>query len=423
MPGRRAAADASVVPRHARASHRNLTTKILKYVGMVMAVVLVSSVSLAAITTWQLQTNIKTETIAGDESAIADIGKIRGGFNILLVGSDECSENCEGYGVRGSRLNDVTMLLHVAEDQQSAVAVSIPRDLVVPIPACPMEDGSGDYAAMSAQPINTTLSYGGLSCTVLTVQEMSGLKIQFAGLITFQGVIALSNAVGGVPVCITGDLDDEHTGLHLRKGTNVLQGKEALQFLRTRHGVGDGSDLTRISSQQVFMSSLVRTLKSNDTLGDPSKVYSLAVAATKNMTLSKNFADLNTLISIALALKDIPLKKINFVQYPSTTGVGGIYEGKVAPLEEQAAQLWKLIKNDVNFSLTSQGDGRGSVADPADTSSPKPTKTEEATEEPTEEPTGEPSDTPTETATSAAPPTTVDIPGQNAAAKTCSVTN
>jgi anionic cell wall polymer biosynthesis LytR-Cps2A-Psr (LCP) family protein len=73
-------------------------------------------------------------------------------------------------------------------------------------------------------------------------------------------------------------------------GTYELRGVDALAFLRSREGVGDGSDLTRISSQQVYLSALVRKLKSEDTLGDPKKVYDLAKAALSKMQLSTSLA-------------------------------------------------------------------------------------------------------------------------------------
>ena len=125
-----------------------------------------------------------------------------------------------------------------------------------------------------------------------------------------------------------------YTGINLPEaGTYNLQGWSALAFLRSRHGVGDGSDLTRISSQQVYLSSLVRTLKSSDTLSDYKKLYNLADAAITNMQLSNSLADVPTMVSIALALKDIPLERVQFVQYPGGTGGTGVYAGKVQPNE------------------------------------------------------------------------------------------
>jgi LCP family protein required for cell wall assembly len=285
--------------------------------------------------------------------------------------------------------------------------VSIPRDLVVRIPSCPRADGSGrSYSAMSGRPINETLSYGGLACTVLTVEQLTGLDIQFAGLITFNGVIGMAEAVGGVEVCLSGPIKDKYVGLDLPAGYNELSGWRALAFLRSRHGVGDGSDLTRISSQQVYLSSLVRTLKSAETLSDPFKVYGIAQAATSNMELSRNFANTDTLVSIALALKDIPLENVTFVQYPGTTGVGGIYLGKVAPVQSRADELFALIKSDTKFNLEAAGDGRGSELDP-------------------NAPVAEPDPAPSG---SAAPPP-VDVPvlsglrGQTAADYTCTIAN
>ena len=78
-------------------------------------------------------------------------------------------------------------------------------------------------------------------------------------------------------------IDDDDTGLHLDAGTHTLSGIDALAFLRTRHGVGDGSDLGRISNQQTFLASLMRTVQSSGTLDDPVKLYSIAKAVSSNM--------------------------------------------------------------------------------------------------------------------------------------------
>ena len=388
----------STIARHGRLAHARGWPTVLKIVAAAVAVVLVASASVVAIVTAQVADEIETVSLAGQESGEAPaIGAIEGGFNILIVGSDVCEDGSGCAGRGSAELNDVTMLLHVSEDQTNAVAVSIPRDMVVPIPSCPMADGSGDYSAMTAQPINVSLSYGGLPCTVLTVEALTGLDIQYAGLIKFSGVVAMSNAIGGVPVCVSGPIDDKYSGLVLPEaGTYTLSGEQALAFLRSRHGVGDGSDLTRISSQQVFLSSLLRTIKSSDTLGDPVKVYNLARAATSSMLLSDNFAQLDTLASIALALKDIPLDRFSFVQYPSTTGGTGVYAGKVQPIEAEASALFAKILADEPFSLPAGGDGEGAQADP----NAVPEATDGATAAPLEE---------------------LDLRGQTAADSTCSI--
>ncbi|HEY4224559.1 MAG TPA: LCP family protein [Pseudolysinimonas sp.] len=407
----------SSVARHGRLKKSAAWKTVLGLVGGTLAVALVAGASVAGIAAWQLQSNIKTVTIQADtKGPPPNIASFKGGFNILLVGSDtRVGQDGIGAGPDdGGDLNDVTMLMHVAQDQQSATVVSIPRDMVVPIPKC--ADGGG----AAGLPINTTLSYGGLSCTVLTVQNLTGLTIQFAGLITFTGVAAMSDAVGGVDVCVSSAISDPYTGTFLSAGTHTLQGLAALEFLRSRHGVGDGSDLGRIGSQQVFLSALVRKIKSNDTLTDFSKLYAIAEAATQHITLSQNFTRLDTLVSVALVLKKIPLENIVFVQYPGRTGGTGIYSGKVQPVPSIANALFAAIKADQPIGLDSQaltGAHGGSTLDPnapAATATPTPTPTKKgSTSTPT--PT-----TPDDTAT--APPATVipGLKGQSAATYTCS---
>ena len=398
------------VARHGRQKHARAWKALLGLVGGGLAVLLVSGSAVAGISVWQTVSDIDTEAIGFDAVALPpSVGPYEGGFNILIVGSDTREgDNAALGGYESSTLNDVTMLLHVAEDHQSATLVSIPRDLMVPLPAC---ENGGPATATS---MNTTLFYGGLSCTVDTVENLTGLEIQFAGLITFVGVIEMSNAVGGVDVCIDGDLTDSYVGLNLKAGTNTLEGATALQFLRSRHGVGDGSDLGRISSQQVYLSSLVRTLKSDETLNDAATVYSLAKAATQNMTLSQNFGRVDILVSIALVLKDIPLENIVMVQYPSTTGVTtpSYYAGKVAPLQAQADALFAALQADTPIAL--DGDSldsnhSGSTLDPN-----APTATATPTAEPTE----------SATATPTTEPVTVSgVKGQSADQYTCAVAN
>ncbi|MEV8283292.1 LCP family protein [Rhodoglobus sp. NPDC076798] len=398
--------------RHGRLKKPSPWGSIAKIVAASLAVVLVSGAAVGAVAFDSLYGQRDVVSLVGEtEGPPPQIGSFEGGFNILIAGSD----TREGQGGIGGttrdasgQLNDVNMILHVAADQQSAVAISFPRDMVMGIPECPSLDG--DYNKYySTEPLNTALSYGGLACVALTLSEFTGLDIQFAGIITFDGVIQMTNAIGGVDVCIDGPLIDPYTGINLpEEGTYNLAGWEALAFLRSRHGVGDGSDLTRISSQQVYLSSMVRTLQSSETLGDYKKVYNLANAAIANMQLSSGLADIPTMVSIARALKDIPLENIQFVQYPGTTGGTGVYAGKVQPNEYSGEKMMELIRADKPFVLADATDEQGATIDPN-------APVVEAAPETTEESTAAPA--PTEEAE------VIDVRGQSAATYSCSVTN
>jgi LCP family protein required for cell wall assembly len=394
--------------RHARSGKRTKRMGWLGFIGIALAVVLVSGSSVAAIAVWDLTKSAKTVTLA---DKIPAMGAIEGGFNLMLVGSDTRDGQSNHYGANpGSTLNDVNILIHVSEDHQNVTAVSIPRDMVVPIAEC--EDGGGGWSG----PINAVLNDGGLPCIVKTVSEMTGLEIPYAGLVTFDGVVALSNAVGGVRVCVNAPISDSHVNLNLSAGFHTLKGYDALKFLRTRHGVGDGSDLGRISNQQVFLSALMRKVKSDSVLTNPVVLYTMAKALVSNMTLSTSLNSPDVLVSMAMSLKDVNLNNIVFVQYPGTTGGQGIYAGKVQPDRAAADQLFEALRKDKPVVVTG-GLGRGSTEGKAPKATASATPTPKASSSKTA--------TPTPTPTASVKPVELDssITGQSADQYTCSKAN
>lgn len=427
--------------RHGRLRRGHAVGVVGRVTAAALAVVLVSGASVGAIAAYQVRQDIgdgvDLQAAQGQtqQAQPPSLSAYDGGFNVLLVGTDNDTAQDEGaFGQRDATLNDVNILLHVSADHTNATAVSIPRDMVVPIPACAKEDGSGYYSAMSARPINEAWSYGGLGCVASTVSELTGLDVPFAGMISFNGVIEMSNAVGGVPVCAAEPIKDHWTGLDIPAGESVLQGTEALAFLRTRHGVGDGSDLGRIGSQQVYLSSLLRTIKSADTLGNPTKLYSLARAAASNMQLSSSLTSIDTMVQIGLALRDLPLEDVTFVQYPGSTGGSGVYQGKVQPDTRVAEQLFDAIRADRPFTLPEDSTGLGSTLAPTegagtgDADAAAPTSqapAADATAEPTAPATGgtdaaADSGAGTDSDAETAPEVIDGLEGQTAAQQTCS---
>jgi len=414
----RGAAKQPGIARHGRLRKRSPLGAIFGFIAAALAVVLVSGASIGAVAFNALYSKADVVEIIGEtDGPPPQIGAIEGGFNILIVGSDRCEEAMGNCDDRENELNDVNILLHVSQDQSNAVAISFPRDMVVGIPECPWSDGDGTKA-YSTEPLNVAMYYGGLNCVAMTISELTGLPIQFAGVITFNGVIQMSNAIGGVDVCIDAPIFDPYTGLNLpTAGQHTLSGGMALAFLRSRHGVGDGSDLTRISSQQVYLSSLVRKLKAEGTLTNASVLYNLANAAISNMSLSSNLADVPTMVSIALALKNIPLERVTFVQYPGNTGGTGIYAGKVRPNLALGDEMMALVRADQPFVLAAAGDGKGSeeVAPPVTTPVKKPIDLTNPDPVATDEPAAPVDNT--------GLPVLSGIRGQTAANYTCSISN
>ena len=286
---------------------------------------------------------------------------IDGPINVLLVGSDTREgQGSTAYGPVGSALADVIILLHISRDRQNAVAMSIPRDLMVAVPSCPNPEGGDPYPARDFAQINSTMNKAGPACTLLAVQQLTGVTIPYLAVIDFKGVIAMSEAIGGVDVCVATTIDDEYTNLYLEPGEHTLIGDEALAFLRTRHGVGDGSDLSRISNQQVFLTSLVRKLKDEGALTNPFTMFRLGTAALSNMTLSKSLTDLGVIFGLAKQVNDVDLNKITFIKLP-VYDLEGEYAGRVAPSPERAAELFELMASDKPLVLAEANPGSGAV--------------------------------------------------------------
>jgi LCP family protein required for cell wall assembly len=349
--------------------------KTLRWVGGIAALALVAATAVGGYTVWDLNNRIQDNSVDIGEASLdpqvlepnVTVDEFTGAFTMLLVGNDDGNGDPR-YGLREKALNDVNILLHVSADHSKATAISVPRDMFVDIPECTNETTGEVVPAESGVKINQTLSRGGLKCVADTFRELTGQRIPYAAMIQFDGVIALSNAVDGVPVCVSADIVDPLSGLNLTAGEHTLQGDSALAFLRTRHGVGDGSDLGRISNQQVFLSSLMRTLKSKDTLTDPQKVYDISQVVADNMTLSTSMASVNTLASLAYTLKDVPLGSITFIQYPTEYGTVNGEDG-VLPNVESAVVTLTAVFSDQNVTITG-GTGPGETGSVDQTPAP-----------------------------------------------------
>ncbi|MGW2639116.1 LCP family protein [Streptomyces sp. NPDC001348] len=239
-------------------------------------------------------------------------------INILVMGSDgrtsaaDCKlgGGCSKTGVQTGSNADVEMVVHISADRSNATVMSIPRDTMTKVPAC--KDGAtGQSTPGYYGQINSALEYGP-ACQVATVHQLTGIPIDHFVKLDFSGVVKMSDAVGGVSVCVSDDVYDTYSHLKLSKGTHTLKGVAALEFVRSRHGFGDGSDLGRTVSQHIFLSAMIRKFKSAGTLTDPSAVYHLADAATKALTVDDGLGSVKKLISLAADVNKVPTKRMTF---------------------------------------------------------------------------------------------------------------
>ncbi|WP_217254118.1 LCP family protein [Streptomyces sp. AC602_WCS936] len=295
--------------------------------------------------------------------SLPDDGAGTGGFrkdeaiNILVIGTDKRTGlGNEGYGDTGSAGHaDTTILLHIAKDRSNATALSIPRDLIVDIPDCPttQEDGTTEVIPGSTGVrFNNSLGQNGRtpSCTMRTVTELTGVTPDNFMVADFNAVKTLTSAIGGVEVCLAKDIKDPDSHLDLPKGEHTIKGEDALAFVRTRHSVGFGGDLSRIELQQQFLSSLMRKLKSNDTLTSPTKMVKLAEAATEALTVDSKLDSIGKLKDLGLELGKLNTKNLTFATVPVRDNPAEPKPVTVVLQEGPAQQVFDMIKNDVSFT-------------------------------------------------------------------------
>lgn len=388
--------------RHANTGEASRSRTIARLAAIGLVVVLVAAAALAGIAIWSLSDRFQKGSVNIAEEGEPQVEPLEGAFAVLVVGVDNAPGQSGEYGDRDSTLNDVNVLLHVSEDHKSATAVSLPRDLVVDHPPCRHPE-TGLIAPAETARLNKAMSRGGLACVVQTAEKLTGIDIPYAALLTFRAVIEMTDAVGGVPVCLAEPIDDPKTGLDLSAGEHVIAGEDALAFLRSRYGVGNGSDLARISSQQVYFASLARELKSEETFSNIGRLYRLANVAADHARVSSSLAGLDTMVAMAMAFRDVSLDQMAFVQYPVQWDPTN--PNQVIPVPELAEELFDTIVAGEPVVLPGDATGPGSTLDPDD---------------PGESEGGEPTPTPAPTET---PPPIQGLQGQMADQESCTVAN
>ncbi|MEU5955258.1 LCP family protein [Streptomyces sp. NPDC047525] len=308
-------------------------------------------------------------------NSIADDGASTGGFskdraiNILVMGTDKRSgEGNEKYGDKGSVGHaDTTILLHVSKDRTNATALSIPRDMITDIPDCPttMKDGSKKtITGTKGARFNESLGQSERtpSCTMRTVTEITGIVPDHFMVADFNAVKTLSSAVGGVDVCLAKDIDDPDSHLDLPAGKHTIEGEEALAFVRTRHSVGTGGDLSRIELQQQFLSSLMRKLKSNDTLTSPSKMIKLAEAGTEALTVDSKIADIMKLRDLGMELGKLDMKNLSFATVPVVDNPAEKVHTTVVVDEAKADPLFSMMRADESLTAVKKKEKKEKAA-------------------------------------------------------------
>jgi LCP family protein required for cell wall assembly len=332
-------------------------SRVLKAVGLTLAGLLVLGIGTAGWAYWHLNRNIKSVDI---DSALGDDRPVKavstpsspasasplpsGALNILVLGSDSRSGKANaklGGGDSSGARSDTAMVVHIDAGRTRATVVSIPRDTLVTRPACHTSSGGTAAVAYDAM-FNSAYSIGGPVCAVKTVESLTDVRMDHYIEIDFSGFATLVDALGGVTVTTDDDIDDDKSHLHLAAGEHHLDGTQALALARTRHGIGDGSDLGRIGLQQKLVKALLAQISSAGLLTEPVKLYNVANAVTGSLTTDTGLDSLGELTKLGQSLKSLSSDEVTTVMMPVVTAPSD--HNRVIANEPEASDLWASLK-------------------------------------------------------------------------------
>ncbi|MFE9257090.1 LCP family protein [Streptomyces sp. NPDC006879] len=333
----------------------------------------------------KLDGNITPDVAAADELRRYETDRpalaVLNAQNILLIGSDSRAGTGNArYGRdKGTQRSDTTILLHLSADRRSATAVSIPRDLMVQIPACLQSDG-GRSVAQFAQ-FNWAFEFGGAACTIRTVENLTGIRVDHHMVVDFQGFKKMVDAVDGVEVCLPQAIDDREAKIRLPAGRQTLRGEQALGFVRARQSLGNGSDTDRMDRQQQFLASLVKKVQSSRVLFNPVKLYPVLDAATSAVTTDPGLASLRGLYDLVSGMREVPTENVRFLTVPRKPYAFDANRDELN--EPHATLLFQRLRMDRPFEVVpatgdQQEGGRNAgeaSGDPTSSASPDPTFT------------------------------------------------
>ena len=258
-----------------------------------------------------------------------------GAVDILLVGTDSRTD-AHGNPLSDDELaslhagadvstnTDTIVLIRVPNDGSSATAISIPRDSYVDIPGIGkakingaygstkeakrielVEDGASDAEA------DKKSTEAGRQALVDTVAKLTGITVDHYAEIGLLGFVLLTDAVGGVDVCLNNPVSEPFSGAYFPAGEQTLHGGDALSFVRQRHDL-DRGDLDRIVRQQAFMASLAAKVLSAQTLSNPGKLQELSNAISRSVVLDSNW----DILGFAQQLQDLAGGTVKFETIP-----------------------------------------------------------------------------------------------------------
>ena len=320
-----------------------------------------------------------------------------GALDILLVGSDSRTD-AQGNTLSEEELaalhagvdagednTDTIMIIRIPADGSRATAVSIPRDTYVAdadfgnmkingvyathkaavTDEMTAENSEAEAAGESLPHSNKEIEKAGVAAgrkaLLAQAKSITGIDIDHYAEIGLVGFVLLTDAVGGVEVCLNNEVDDEMSGAKFPAGRQTLNGAQGLAFVRQRYELPRG-DLDRIVRQQAYAASLVSKILSTGTLANPAKMSAISKAVERSVVIDENWDIMN----LASQLSGLAGGNVTFTTIPVTSidGIGDYGESIVTIDTAEVHRFFEDLAKTAEES-TSAAPEDGAPEDPA----------------------------------------------------------
>ncbi|WP_454162831.1 LCP family glycopolymer transferase [Gordonia iterans] len=360
------------------ARHRNGSSKDLLPIGRGLAALLAVVVLVTTGYGWNKVSSLNSSvTLLGD---LGLGGGADGAVDILLVGTDSRLD-AKGNPLTEEELKwlrvgdevttstDTILLIRIPNDGSAATAISIPRDSYVEVPGIGKSKINAAYgstregvrrsqveAGVDEKTAETEGIKAGRKALIESVANLTGVTVDHYAEVGLLGFALLTDAVGGVDVCLKRSVREPLSGARFRKGRQTLDGGQALSFVRQRHGLPRG-DLDRITRQQVYMASLAQKILSTQTLTNPGKLNELENAVSRSVVIDDGW----NVLTLAEQLKDLSGGDVKFTTIPVVTDHGWSDDGMQSVVEVDPEQVKTFVDRQLGTNATDSAGGRGAV--------------------------------------------------------------
>jgi LCP family protein required for cell wall assembly len=284
-----------------------------------------------------------------------------GAIDILLVGMDSRAD-AHGNPLSATELatlhagdavstnTDTIILVRIPNNGKSATAISIPRDSYVQAPGLGKTKINGVYGQVKEEKRASLVEAGvdpaqaeaqgteaGREALIKTVADLTGVTVEHYAEIGLLGFALITDALGGVNVCLKEPVYEPLSGADFPAGRQKLNGPQALSFVRQRHDLPRG-DLDRVVRQQVVMASLAHQVISGKTLSSPATLNRLKQAIQRSMALSAGW----DIIDFVKQMETLAGGKVAFATIPVLDESGWSDDGmhSVVRVDPHQVQEW-----------------------------------------------------------------------------------